>query len=108
VTDARTAAVTVFVALGLFLLLAVDADRMQASPSYAAAVLSLISALAAGYLLVLGSSAGRDFFALARPGFIDAFVMIAASLGGMWLMARVGLSPFAGQQPRRSARERTP
>ena len=108
VTDARTAAVTVFVALGLFLLLAVDADRMQASPSYAAAVLSLISALAAGYLLVLGSSAGRSFFALARPGFIDAFVMIAASGGGMWLLARVGLSPFAGQEPRRAARERQP
>jgi cation-transporting P-type ATPase E len=107
VTDARTAAVTVFVALGLFLLLAVDSDRMQASPSYAASVLALISVLAAGYLLVLGSSPGRDFFALARPGVADALVMAACSAGGMWLLARVGLSPFA-RAGRAARRERVP
>ena len=110
VIDARTAAVTVFVVLGLFLLLCLDADRMQASPSYAASVLALVSALAAGYLLVLGSSVGREFFALSRPNVLDALVEVLASAGSIWLLTRVGLSPFprtpGGRRARR--RERAP
>jgi P-type E1-E2 ATPase len=108
VIDARTAAVTVFVVIGLYLLLCVDADRMQASPSYAASVLALISALAAGYLLVLGSSLGRQFFALSRPNVVDALVEVLASAGGIYLLSRVGLSPFpktpGGRRARRGER----
>jgi magnesium-transporting ATPase (P-type) len=108
VIDARTAAVTVFVVIGLYLLLCLDADRMQASPSYAASVLALISALAAGYLLVLGSSIGREFFALSRPNVVDALVEVLASAGGIWLLSRVGLSPFpktpGGRRARRGER----
>ncbi len=106
VIDARTAAVTVFVVLGLFLLLCVDADRMQASPSYAASVLALVSALAAGYLLVLGSSIGREFFALSPPNLVDALVELLASAGGIWLLTRIGLSPFPRTPGGRLARRR--
>ena len=72
ITDARTAAVTVFVALGLYLLLVLDSERMSASRAYAVGIVSLVGALAAAYLGTLSAEPARDFFALARPDLLDA------------------------------------
>jgi hypothetical protein len=69
-------------------------------------VLALVSALAAGYLLVLGSSIGREFFALSRPNVVDALVEVLASAGGIWLLTRIGLSPFPRTPGGRLARRR--
>jgi hypothetical protein len=95
ITDARTAAVTVFVALGLYLLLVLDAERMSASRSYAVGIIALVGALSAAYLGTLSAEPARDFFALARPDLLDAVIIIAATIGGMRLMAWGGLSPYA-------------
>jgi P-type E1-E2 ATPase len=94
ITDARTAAVTVFVALGLYLLLVLDAERMSASRSYAIGIVSLVGALAAAYLGTLSAEPARDFFALARPDLLDALIMIVATVAGIRLMAWAGLSPY--------------
>ena len=48
--DGRTAATTVFVAFGVYLLLVLDADRMQASRRHAVVVVAMAAALLAGYL----------------------------------------------------------
>jgi magnesium-transporting ATPase (P-type) len=95
ITDARTAAVTVFVALGLYLLLVLDADRMTASKPYAIGILALVGALAAAYLGALSFEPARDFFALSPPDLLDAVIMVAATLVGMRVMALAGLSPYA-------------
>ena len=94
ITDARTAAVTVFVALGLYLLLVLDAERMSASRAYAVGIASLVGALAAAYLGTLSAGPVRDFFALARPDLLDALIMILATVSGIRLMAWAGLSPY--------------
>jgi cation-transporting P-type ATPase E len=96
ITDARTAAVTVFVALGLYLLLVLDAERMSASRAYAVGILSLVGALAAAYLGTLSAEPARDFFALARPDLLDAVIMIVATVAGIRVMAWAGLSPYGG------------
>jgi cation-transporting P-type ATPase E len=95
ITDARTAAVTVFVALGLYLLLVLDAERMSASRAYAVGILSLVGVLAAAYLGTLSAEPARDFFALARPDLLDAAIMVVATVAGIRLMAWAGLSPYA-------------
>ncbi len=95
VTDARTAAVTVFVALGLYLLLVLDAERMSASRSYAVGIIALVGALSAAYLGTLSAEPARDFFALARPDLLDAIIMIVTAIAGIRLMAWAGLSPYA-------------
>jgi magnesium-transporting ATPase (P-type) len=94
ITDARTAAVTVFVALGLYLLLVLDPERMAASRAYAIGIVSLVGALGAAYLGVLSAEPARDFFALARPDLLDAVIMIVATVAGIRLMAWAGLSPY--------------
>jgi magnesium-transporting ATPase (P-type) len=94
ITDARTAAVTVFVALGLYLLLVLDAERMSESRAYAVGILSLVGALAAAYLGTLSAEPLRDFFALARPDLLDAVIMIVSTVAGIRLMAFAGLSPY--------------
>jgi len=94
ITDARTAAVTVFVALGLYLLFVLDAERMSASRAYAVGIASLVGALAAAYLGTLSSAAARDFFALAKPDLLDAVIIVLATVAGIRLMAWAGLSPY--------------
>jgi magnesium-transporting ATPase (P-type) len=95
ITDARTAAVTVFVALGLYLLLVLDPERMSTSRAYAIGIVSLVGALGAGYLLTLSAEPARDFFALARPDLIDAVIVVVTVVAGIRLMALAGLSPYA-------------
>ena len=95
ITDARTAAVTVFVALGLYLLLVLDAERMTASRPYAIGILALVGALGAGYLGTLSFEPARDFFALSTPDLLDAAIMVLATVAGIRVMAFAGLSPYA-------------
>src|SRR5436305_1199833 len=76
VTDARTAGVTVFVALGLYLLLVRDAERMTASKPYAIVILALVGTLGAAYLGTLSCDPARDFFALSAPDLLDAVIMV--------------------------------
>ena len=95
ITDARTAAVTVFVALGLYLLLVLDAERMSASRHYAVGILALVGALSAAYLGTLSAEPARDFFALARPDLLDAIIILVTTIAGIRLMAWAGLSPYA-------------
>ena len=63
--EGRTAAVTVFVFVGLYLLLVLEAERMQASRRYAAEVVALAACLGGGFLAMLGSQSLRE---LLRPG----------------------------------------
>ncbi|HEY0388440.1 MAG TPA: HAD-IC family P-type ATPase [Gaiellales bacterium] len=95
-TEGRTAAVTVFVAIGLYLLLVLDAERMQASRRYAAVVVALAASLGGGFLAVLGAPALRHFFALTVPGFWALLVIVASCVGAAWLLGRLGLSPYRG------------
>jgi cation-transporting P-type ATPase E len=95
ITDARTAAVTVFVALGLYLLLVLDPERMTESRPYAIGILALVGTLGAGYLLTLSFEPARDFFALAAPDLLDAVIMLLATIAGIRVMALAGLSPYA-------------
>jgi P-type E1-E2 ATPase len=94
ITDARTAAVTVFVALGLYLLLVLDPERMARSRAYAIGIVSLVGALAAGYLLTLSAEPARDFFALAQPDLLDGLIMIVTTIAGIRIMVLAGLSPY--------------
>ncbi len=94
ITDARTAAVTVFVALGLYLLFVLDAERVSASRAYAVGIASLVGALAAAYLGTLSAEPARDFFALAKPDLLDAVIIVLATVAGIRLMAWAGLSPY--------------
>jgi hypothetical protein len=107
VQEARTCAASVFILIGLYLLLTVDPDRMQASRTYAVAVLALVTTLGVGYLLVLSSGAMREFFALDRPDILDVLVIALASGGGMWLLARAGLSPYGSRAAPPRPKERT-
>jgi cation-transporting P-type ATPase E len=109
-TEARTAAVTVYVAIGLYLLLVLDAERMQRSRRYAAMVVALAASLGAGYLIVLGTPALRSFFALTVPGFWAVLVMVVCGVGAVWALSRLGLSPYRGSsrpEPASSAERST-
>ena len=80
----RTVATTVLVAVGLYLILALEAAGRRRG----AAVSTLCIALAVAYFLILLAPSGRDFFELAVPG--PAILVIAAAgsafaLGGLWL-----------------------
>ncbi|MDX6547417.1 MAG: cation-transporting P-type ATPase [Gaiellales bacterium] len=92
--DGRTAAVTVFIAVGLYLLLVLEADRMQQSRRYAGVVVALAAGLGGGYLAMLGSSAARSFFALSVPGVWGMLVVVASTVAAFWLLGRLGLSPY--------------
>ena len=94
--EGRTAAVTVYVAIGLYLLLVLDAERMQRSRRYAALVVALAASLGAGYLLVLGTPALRRFFALTVPGLWAVIVMVVCGVGAVWALSKLGLSPYRG------------
>jgi peptidoglycan/LPS O-acetylase OafA/YrhL len=90
----RTAAVTVFVFVGLYLLLVLEAERMQASRRYAAEVVALAACLGGGFLAMLGSEDMREFFALAVPGLWSVIVIVIVSVAAAWLLGRLGLSPY--------------
>ena len=92
--DGRTAATTVFVAFGVYLLLVLDADRMQASRRHAVVVVAMAAALLAGYLWVLGSETGREFFALTRPGWWELIVVTGSAILAIKALAWLGLSPY--------------
>jgi cation-transporting P-type ATPase E len=92
--DGRTAAVTVFVAVGLYLLLVLDADRMQESRRYAGVVVALAASLGGAYLAVLGSEPARSFFALTVPGIWAVTVIVAVTVAAFWGLGKVGLSPY--------------
>jgi cation-transporting ATPase E len=92
--DGRTAAVTVFVAVGLYLLLVLDADRMQESRRYAGVVVALAATLGAAYLAVLGSKAARSFFDLTVPGLWAVIVIVVVTVAAFWALGRIGLSPY--------------
>ena len=93
--EGATTATTVFVAIGLYLLLVLDAERMEASRGYAAVVVSLSALLGAGYLVVLASPALRGFFALELPGVWGLIVTAAVTVGAVRALAWLGLSPYA-------------
>jgi cation-transporting P-type ATPase E len=101
--DARTVAVTVMVAVGLYVLLILDRDRMRTSRAYATTVSALAAVLALGYLAVLASPAAREFFALSRPGFVDWLVVVAAVALAIQVLSRLGMTPIP---PRRARGER--
>jgi hypothetical protein len=92
--EGRTAAVTVFIAIGLYLLLVLEADHMQTSRRYAGMVVALAAALGGGYLAMLGSSGMRSFFALTVPGAWAVLVMVVVFVAAVWLLGRLGLSPY--------------
>jgi len=102
--DARTVAVTVMVAVGLYVLLVLDRERMQTSRAYAATVTVMVGLLALGYLAVLASPALRDFFALSRPGFVDWLVVAATVALAVQVFNRIGMSPLP---PREAAEPST-
>jgi cation-transporting P-type ATPase E len=102
--DARTVAVTVMVAVGLYILLVLDRERMQTSRAYAITVSVMVGALAVGYLAVLASPSLRDFFALSRLGFVDWLVVAGVVALAIQVLGRIGMSPI----PRRPATERPP
>jgi cation-transporting ATPase E len=82
--EARTVATTVLVAVGLYLILALEASGRRRG----AAVSTLCVALAVGYFLVLLAPGTRDFFELAVPGpviLVTAAFGAAFALAGLWL-----------------------
>jgi magnesium-transporting ATPase (P-type) len=90
--DARTVAVTVMVAVGLYVLLVLDRERMQLSRAYAVTVAVMVGVLAFGYLAVLASPSLRDFFALSTPGFVDWLVVAGAVALAVQVFDRIGMS----------------
>lgn len=78
--EARTVATTTLVAVGLYLILALE----NGSRRRGAAVVLLCAALAAAYVLVLALPLMRQFFALAYPG---AFGLLAALVGAAGAVA---------------------
>jgi hypothetical protein len=82
--DARTVATTALIAMGLYLVLVLEASGERRGP----AVSALVLALAAGYVLVLTWPWSREFFALAAPSptiFATAIGGSAFALTALWL-----------------------
>ena len=100
ITDARTAAVTVFVALGLYLLLVLDPERMSASRSYAIGIVSLVGALGGRLPLDAERRAGARLLR-PRPPRPAGRADHASSRPwpGIRLMAWAGLSPYPRLPP---------
>jgi hypothetical protein len=84
----------VFIAVGLYLLLVLDAERMQASRRYAATVVVMAASLGGSFLAMLGSASLRNFFALTVPGLWAVIVIASTSVAALWLLGRLGLSPY--------------
>jgi hypothetical protein len=84
VLEARTVATTTLIAVGLYLLVALEASSRARS-----AVMSGMSlALGAAYVLVLVTPGLREFFALAPPGPELAASLVGAgfAVAGLWLV----------------------
>jgi cation-transporting P-type ATPase E len=84
VRESRTVATTALVAIGLYLVLVLEASGRRRGT----AVLGLCIGLAAGYMAVLVVPWARDFFALAAPDpAIVATALVGAGLAiaGLWL-----------------------
>jgi magnesium-transporting ATPase (P-type) len=82
--EARTVATTALVAVGLYLIVALEAEGRRRS----AAVLTLVAALAAAYVLVLAVPFAREFFALSvlgPAGALSALVGAAGAATGLVL-----------------------
>ncbi len=97
VGEARTAATTAFVLIGLYLIVVLSADRIAASRWYEALVVALVAVLASGYVAVLAVPALRSFFALQTGGAAQIVVVAlscAAVAAGLTL---IGLSPMRQQ-----------
>jgi cation-transporting P-type ATPase E len=93
-SEGRTAAVLVFTAVGIYLVLVLDADRMQRSPQHAAFVVTLAALLAGAFLAVFGWPAARRFFDLSTPGWWQAIVVVAVFLAAIRVLSWFGLSPY--------------
>jgi cation-transporting ATPase E len=82
--QARTVSTSVLVAVGLYLILALEASgRIRG-----AAIGALCAALAALYIVLLLVPATRSFFQLALPGVGGAFIVLtgaAIAVAGLWL-----------------------
>ncbi|HEX5800301.1 MAG TPA: HAD-IC family P-type ATPase [Gaiellaceae bacterium] len=84
VLEARTVATTTLIAVGLYLLVALEASSRARS-----AVMSGMSlALGAAYVLVLVTPGLREFFALAPPGWelVASLVGAGFAVAGLWLV----------------------
>jgi len=82
--QSRTVATTTLVAIGLYLVLALEAAGRRRTT----AVSVLCMGLAAAYALVLATPSVREFFALAAPGplvLLTALGGAALALTGLWL-----------------------
>ena len=82
--DARTVATTVLVLVGLFFVLALEAEGRRRG----AAVSALCAALAGLYFVVLIFPGTRDFFDLSAPTFAIVVISVAGaavSIAGLWL-----------------------
>jgi P-type E1-E2 ATPase len=90
VRESRTVATTTLVAVGLYLLIALEASSRARSVAMSA----MSFALAAAYGSVLLTPAVRGFFALTPPGWslLASVVGAAIAAGGLWLVD----SRFAG------------
>ena len=80
--EARTVATTVLIAVGLYLIVALEAGGRRRS----AAIVGLCAALAGCYVLVLSVPFAREFFALAAPDpviFATALAGAALAVGGL-------------------------
>jgi magnesium-transporting ATPase (P-type) len=94
VGEARTAATTAFVLIGLYLIVVLSADRIAASRWYEALVVGLVAVLATGYIAVLAVPALRSFFAL-QTGGAGQVVVVALSCAVVAAgLTVVGLSPM--------------
>jgi cation-transporting ATPase E len=84
VRESRTVATTALVAIGLYLVLVLEASGRRRGT----AVLALCLTLGAAYVAVLVAPWARDFFALAAPGaLIAATALVGAgfAITGLWL-----------------------
>jgi magnesium-transporting ATPase (P-type) len=82
--EARTVATTTLVAVGLYLLVALEAS----SPARSLAMSGLSLVLGAAYGFVLMTPGMREFFALAPPGWelLASVLGAAVAAGGLWLV----------------------
>jgi magnesium-transporting ATPase (P-type) len=84
VRESRTVATTTLIAVGLYLLVALEASSRARSAAMSA--MSLV--LAAAYGSVLLTPAAREFFALSAPGWslLASVAGAAVAAGGLWLV----------------------
>jgi cation-transporting ATPase E len=84
VVEARTVATTTLIAVGLYLLVALEASSRVRS----AVIGGMSLVLGAAYVLVLLTPVAREFFALAPPGpeLAASIAGAAAAAAGLWLV----------------------